>query len=55
MAIQVRRTKAKDPKGGVVAFSDGNDDAEVYISPLGMTQIKVGESVHSSPFRCSRG
>jgi hypothetical protein len=33
MAIKVRHTKAKDPKGGVVAFSDGNDDAQVFISP----------------------
>ena len=49
MAIQVRLTNPKDPKGGVVASSDGSDDAEVYISPEGMTKIKVSHSVHASP------
>jgi hypothetical protein len=33
----------------VVAFSDGNDDAKVYISPKGLTRITVSHSVHASP------
>ena len=48
MAIQVRHTKPNDPKGGVVASSDGSDDAEVYISPEGLTKITVSHSVHAS-------
>jgi hypothetical protein len=47
--IKVRHTKPGDPKGGVVAYSDGNDDAEVYISPKGLTRITVSHSVHASP------
>lgn len=49
MAIKGRHTKPGNPKGGVVAYSDGNDDAKVYISPQGLTRITVSNSVHASP------
>ena len=47
MAIKVRQTGPKN--GGVIAYSDGNDDAEVYISPKGLTKITVSNSRHASP------
>lgn len=34
---------------GVVAYSDGNDEEEVYISPKGVTRISVTPSVHAIP------
>jgi hypothetical protein len=49
IAIHVRHTNPKAPRGGVVAYSDGNDDAQVYISPKGLTRITVSQSVHASP------
>ena len=47
--IQVRHTNPKNPKGGVVAYSDGNDDVEVYRSPGGMTRTTASNTVHASP------